>query len=103
MSITPLYQFDEDRQQEIIRLHLSMPRGATWGSRLSSIDTMTASAPESAAFSLATIEIESAPSGNVRGHQCLKQTRMVWNPQVQQFVGHSEVLKAVALIRKIGR
>jgi hypothetical protein len=29
MSITPLYQFDEDRQQEIIRLHLSMPRGAT--------------------------------------------------------------------------
>jgi hypothetical protein len=27
MSITPLYEFDEEWQQKIIRLHLSMPRG----------------------------------------------------------------------------
>jgi hypothetical protein len=27
MSIMPLYEFDEEQQREIIKLHLSMPRG----------------------------------------------------------------------------
>jgi hypothetical protein len=27
MSITPLYEFDEERRQRIIKMHLKMPRG----------------------------------------------------------------------------